>query len=261
MTKQNLAGKIVNSLNRFVNIFGYSFKLNKLPKGVSYTPFNNLHEPVSPMETYAPWKKDTLFLKTYEIIKANTLVDKYRCYELWQLVEQSKKIEGAILEVGVWKGGTAALIANKAKIEGIQDKVFLCDTFKGVVMAKKGKDSFYKDGEHKDTSKKEVEDLLKKFKINNTKILQGTFPTETAKKITSKIFRFCHIDVDVYESAKMTTEWIWSKLSVGGIIVYDDYGFKSCDGVTKFVNEQRAKTDRIIIHNLNGHAIIIKIRN
>jgi O-methyltransferase len=47
---------------------------------------------------------------------------------------------------------------------------------------------------------------------------------------------------------------------IGGIIVFDDYGFSGCGGITKYVNEERNKNDRLIIHNLNGHGIIIKIK-
>ena len=46
---------------------------------------------------------------------------------------------------------------------------------------------------------------------------------------------------------------------IGGIVVYDDYGFKGCDGITTHVNEQIQLQDRFVIHNLNGHAIIIKL--
>lgn len=45
----------------------------------------------------------------------------------------------------------------------------------------------------------------------------------------------------------------------GGIIVYDDFGFQTADGVTKYVEEQRQCADRLVIHNLNGHAVVIKL--
>jgi O-methyltransferase len=89
--------------------------------------------------------------------------------------------------------------------------------------------------------------------------LVGIFPDETSKIVTDDNFRFCHIDVDVYRSAKDIVGWLWPRLVIGGIIVFDDYGFESCDGVARFVNEERNKKDRIVIHNLNGHAILIKI--
>ena len=72
--------------------------------------------------------------------------------------------------------------------------------------------------------------------------------------------RFCHIDVDVYRSARDISEWIWGRLVIGGMIVYDDYGFVGCvDGVTKYIEEQIYLKDRLIIHNLNGHAVVIKL--
>ena len=63
------------------------------------------YEIVSPAATYAPWLPDSSFNDTYKIIKDYTFVDKYRCYELWQLVEESTKLNGALIEIGVWRGG------------------------------------------------------------------------------------------------------------------------------------------------------------
>lgn len=37
-----------------------------------------------------------------------------------------------------------------------------------------------------------------------------------------------------------------------------DYGFSRCDGVAKLVDSMFGSPDRLIVHNLNGHAIVIK---
>jgi len=163
-----------------------------------------------------------------------------------------------LIEVGVWRGGTGALIAKQAKLNDIKGKVYLCDTFTGVVKAGE-KDSSYKGGEHADTSKEKVEEVIKKLKLDNTKILVGIFPEETSKLVNDERFCFCHMDVDVYQSTKDIVEYLWPKLVVGGMVVFDDYGFQGTDGVTSFVNEERNKKDRLVIYNLNGHAILIKI--
>jgi len=42
-------------------------------------------------------------------------------------------------------------------------------------------------------------------------------------------------------------------------MVYDDYGFEVCPGITRLVNEQMGMSDRIVFHNLNGHAIVLKL--
>ena len=237
------------------HIYSFELVVRKLGKGHAID-----HKPIRPVGTYSPWEKDQTFLETFDTIQNFTLVDKYRCFELWSLVEQAAKLQGAIIEIGVWKGGTGALIAQKAKICKIIDPVYLCDTFNGVVKAGP-KDSRYKGGEHGDALRQEVEQLLfKRMHLQGVEILEGIFPEETSQYIDEEQFRFCHIDVDVYQSAKDITEWIWGKMVIGGILVYDDYGFYGCDGITKYVEEQQRLQDRLFIHNLNGHAIIIKLK-
>ncbi len=216
-----------------------------------------------PSANYTPWQGDPDFLNIYHQIKDNTLVDIYRCHELWQLVHKLNTLypNAAILEVGVWRGGTAGIMSQQLTNLKSTATLYLADTFSGV--AKAGvNDSFYKGGEHNDTSQYMVEDVLKnKSKYLNYKILKGIFPDDTAHQIPAdEQFGICHIDVDVYESAKDILEWVWKKLIPGGVVVFDDYGFHSCTGVTKLVEEYRYYPDRQIIHNLNGHAVMIKLK-
>ena len=230
------------------------YEVTKIPKTLAN------YELVRPLATYSPWNKDESFQKVLSSINGFTLVDKYRCFELWKLVEQVSKLQkGSLIEIGVWRGGTGGMIATKALECGISERVYLCDTFTGVVKAG-ANDSTYRNGEHADTSIQLVEDLIfSRMNLNNVDLLQGIFPDQTGHKVENLQFRFCHIDVDVYQSAKDIVDWIWDKLVPGGIIVYDDYGFKGCDGISKQVEEQMMLKDRMIFHNVNGHAIIIKL--
>lgn len=219
---------------------------------------NNPYEDYDIISTYAPWLADFEFMKYFSMIKENTLVDIYRCYELWRLVEESNKLEkGILLEVGVWRGGTGALIAKKSQLLGIDEKVYLCDTFTGVVKAS-SKDNFYIGGEHADTSLNCAYELMERLELNNIEFLKGIFPDETGFNIDDQI-RFCHIDVDVFKSGKEIIDFVWPKLVKGGIVVFDDYGFDACQGITVLVNSLKSDKDKIIIENLNGHAILVKI--
>jgi len=205
---------------------------------------------------------DKEFEEIFRTINPYTLVDEHRCFELWQLVNQSSKLEGAIIEAGVWKGGTAALFGYSAKKSKTQELVYMCDTFEGVVKAS-DRDNIYKGGEHSDASHQEVESLLtNKLQLSNFRILKGIFPEETSALIPANSkFRFCHIDVDVYQSAKDILDWIWGKMVIGGMIVFDDYGFEQCQGITDLIDlEERLKEDRLVLTNLNPHALIIKIK-
>jgi O-methyltransferase len=208
------------------------------------------YEQSFPMATYAPWLSDKRFCEVFARIRSNTFVDKYRCYELWELVRQIEHLPGSVLEVGVWRGGTGCLLAaNTSK------PVILCDTFSGVVKAS-AKDSKYHGGEHSDCSRSMVEQLALGLNVN-VDIREGIFPDDFPE-LARGAFSFVHIDVDVYQSAKEILNSVWPNMPTGGIVVFDDYGFDNCDGITKLVNEFRGRPNTLLIHNLNGHAVMVK---
>lgn len=213
-----------------------------------------------PVATYAPWFNDAVFMNTFEAIKPNTLVDIYRCFELWSLVAQLNKVPGDILEVGVWRGGTGCLMATQAANLNVKRTIFLCDTFSGVVKAT-AKDTHYKGGEHADTTQQVVETLIAQLGLDNTKILKGIFPDETGHAIQDAQIALCHIDVDVYESGLDVFNWANARMGIGAMVVFDDYGFLGCEGITKLANELSLREDFICVANLNGHAVFIKIRS
>ncbi len=215
------------------------------------------HAMAYPISSYAPWQADEEFSRLYSEVRKQTLVDVWRCFELWSLVGELADVPGAIVEVGVWRGGSGAIMAARAKALGISDPVFLCDTWEGVV--KTGElDTYYRDGKHDDTSRETVQKLVQKLGLDNVELLQGIFPEQTADAVGDRALRLCHVDVDVYQSAKDVFDWAWPRLSSGGVAVFDDYGFPACPGVTRFVDEQRGREDRLVLHNLNGHGIVVK---
>ncbi len=212
---------------------------------------------VMPVATYSPWLLDDEFRRLYATVSANTLVDEYRCYELWHLMSQVCDVSGDVLEVGVWRGGTGCLLAARAGQLGIDATVHLCDTFEGVV--KTGdKDDHYRGGEHADTSEDEVRGLASRLDLNNVSIHRGIFPDDAPAELAERSYRFCHIDVDVYQSGKEVFDWVWERMPVGGIVVFDDFGFSSTRGITQLVHELEERAGRVILQNLNGHAVVVK---
>jgi O-methyltransferase len=232
----------------------------KLRRLVSIAAIDDLkYEGIYSQSVYAPWLADAEFRRALAEVRHNTLVDEYRCWELWNLVGQTRSLpDGDVLEVGVWRGGTGCLMARRMMLDGGAGTVHLCDTFAGVVKAG-GQDSGYVGGEHADTSAELVQSLAQRMNLTNVRIHKGMFPDDTAHAIEGRLLRLCHIDVDVYESASQTFDWAWPRLAVGGIVVFDDYGFYSCSGVTRFVNGMIGQSDRLVIYNNNGHALVVKL--
>jgi len=208
---------------------------------------------------YKPWLADGDFLGIFDNVKNYTLVDGLRMYELYKLSTQClSSHEGSLLEVGVYKGGSGALLTQVAK--KYNRRVFLADTFQGIAKAAVEHDPHHKDGDYSDTSMEGVDNYLKRLQLNNYTILKGIFPDATSHLVPdTERFCFCHIDVDVYYSAKHIVEWIWYKLAIGGVIVFDDYGWVGCAGIAKYVDEELSKKlNNIFVHNINGQAIVVK---
>ena len=225
-----------------------NLQLKDYKKGLS-------HSQIYPTASYSPWKDDTGFIELYEKIKYHTLVDIFRCYELYMLGKQLQQTEGDILEVGVWKGGTARLL--RQFVSG-NNNIYLADTFTGVVKASVN-DSLYKGGEHSDTSEDIVKALFGSLAGSNTVFLKGIFPEDTGHVLKGRKFKLVHIDVDTHDSAKDTFAFVWDDVVPGGAVVFDDYGFNGCEGVTLYFNSL-AFSNGLKIYNINGHGIMLKTK-
>ncbi len=207
--------------------------------------------------TYSPWMVDSQFCAVMKNIASHSLLDKMRLYELWQLANQVSHLPGNAIEVGCWRGGAGCLLATRIT-EGTKNvTMFLCDTFRGIVNAGRY-DRFYRGSELADSSETIVADLATRMGIQNVTILTGVFPEETGAQIEGHLFKFAHIDVDVYQSARDAFEWLLPRLVNGAIVVFDDYGFASTNGVRHFIDELQGRADVVIIRNINGQAVIIK---
>lgn len=214
------------------------------------------HSPIS--SDFRPWEADPAFLAAWAVVRDHTMVDQARLYELWELVGQIPSArEGAVLEVGAWRGGSAALMGLRLKALGDERPLIVADTFAGVAKAGE-RDPYYRGGEHADTSLDTVTSFLENLELTNFSVLAGVFPDDTAHRVSVADIVFCHIDVDVYQSARDVFEWTWSRMPAGGIVVFDDYGFLGCEGVTRFVQALSQNHDLVRVGNLNGHAVVVK---
>ncbi len=175
------------------------------------------------------WERQNEFNALYEQVREYTVVSKNRCFMLYQLSKYASNLDGDMAEVGVYKGGTAKLIAKTAPLK----KCHLFDTFSGIPAICTDVD-IHREKDFGDVSLRSVKSLLND--CPNVTFYEGVFP-DTASLIKDKKFALAHIDVDLYESIKYCLEFFYSRMVRGGVIVIDDYESPSCSGMKRAVYE------------------------
>ncbi len=185
----------------------------------------------------------------WKSVCSNTLVDGPRLKQIIQELANVQDIEGDIAEVGVYKGGTALLIAaNTSK------KLFLFDTFEGLPQCDKLLDLHHK-GDFKDTSIRHVDELLTNYSSAYS-IYKGIFPKQNSEYVAHKRFSLVHLDVDIHESVKNCLEFFHTRMVTGGVIIIDDYNFPRTPGAKKATDDFVALHDLIVTPTAQCQAII-----
>lgn len=65
-------------------------------------------------------------------------------------------------------------------------------------------------------------------------VVEGLFP-DTAAPASERRFCFAHCDADTYASTMAFIEFFRPRMSRGGAMVFDDYGWRMCPGVKRAI--------------------------
>lgn len=165
-----------------------------------------------------------------------TLLDNHRLLSLMELGKYAaENADGELIELGVYKGGSAAAVACVLCRAGLQRPFHLCDSFAGLPASQAWE--FHQKGDFGDTDCEAVLRRLGAFLPGFPfDVHRGLF-SETLPKLSEKSFCLAHVDVDLYESVREACAFLYPRMARGGIIVFDDYGAPTCPGATRAVDE------------------------
>jgi O-methyltransferase len=200
-----------------------------------------------------PEKSDKEFLKIALAGDGMTLVSPDRIYVLYCILKQCMNLSGEFWECGVYKGGTAFVMAEMLKKKANPNKLVLFDTFEGMPETLPEIDN-HKKGDFNDT---DVEAVRSRLKFSFVEIAKGLIP-DTFKGRENAQICFAHIDTDLYLSVLDCAAFIYPRLSVGGIMIFDDYGFPSTRGAKKAVDEYFKDKPVVPVILPTGQALVFK---
>ena len=205
------------------------------------------------------WNRNYSFLR--DIFYKNLLYDKeldtsakttiWRTYILVYFAKICSNLSGDYLELGTYKGHTAQVLTKKIDFEKLEKNYLLYDLFE------------WKDGDaHSPLNglmdKNLYSHVCKKFEKNkNVKIVKGPVPDTLHDTIPEKI-AFAHIDMNHWVPEASSLEMILPKMSLGAVIVFDDYGW-FCYHQQKIALDPIAKEyGQEILELPTGQGILIK---
>tara|TARA_Y100000768_G_scaffold371105_1_gene337503 strand:- start:8 stop:727 length:720 start_codon:yes stop_codon:yes gene_type:complete len=188
-----------------------------------------------------------------------------RSYFLLKYFESVKDMPESILEVGVLKGFSGLFLEQLETIynnKSSKSKIFLIDSFEGLSEIKKedyvsNNNSFQHDQGHFKVNYEEVKNLFSSKK--NVQIIKGWIPEIFKELDSNNLYKFIHLDVDLYEPTITTLNYIFDKVVKGGIIITDDFDSRAFPGNRKAWQE--FFTNKNILNSIalpSGQAVYIK---
>lgn len=157
-------------------------------------------------------------------IKTTTTLDEF-AYIIGVL--HSLNCKGDMAEIGVYNGGSAQMIRE------ISDgKLYLFDTFTGIIGEQILDYENYKDGEYR-CPVEEVKRNLSDYK--DIEYYEGDI-FRTKSLVKRKKFKFIHIDLDIYSPLQNILDFFYDRLLKGGVMIISNHD-DAHPGVIKAVKE------------------------
>lgn len=232
---------------------GLGLGVHRLPKTSRTGPIPDaaFYQPL-----FSPWLGYAAFERYYALAAPYTLVSRDRCYQLYALLRHALAVPGDVWECGVFRGGTAAMLAAilaEHDASGSR-RLHLFDSFAGMPATDATRDLHHA-GDFQDTSLAAVRRVVGRPDV--VEFHAGYIPRTFAGLEQARL-AFVHVDVDIYQSVVDCCAFTFPRLSSGGVMVFDDYGFPTCPGARVAVDEFAAATGVVPIVLPTGQAIIIK---
>lgn len=178
-------------------------------------------------------------IKIIDEVRPWTLTSAERIYAVIQAVRYicASPIEGAIVECGVWKGGSMAAVAKTLlQMQDVRRDLYLFDTFEGMTepttqdvdySGKQASEIMLEDSGYRcaDAPLQQVKEVLYGTGYPKEKIhfVQGRVE-ETIPASAPDTISLLRLDTDWYASTKHELVHLFPRLSRAGVIIIDDYG-------------------------------------
>ncbi len=176
-----------------------------------------------------------------------------RKFALRELLKLALRRPGDLAECGVFRGATAFLMGKAIRRAGGGRTLHLFDSFAGLSQPEAADGGYWQPGSLA-CGLADVQANLHDF-ADLVAYHPGWIPLRFQEVAGG---RFCcvHIDVDLYQPTRDALAFFYTRMVTGGVIVCDDYGFDTCPGARRAMDEFFATRTEPVIHLPTGQGIV-----
>lgn len=178
------------------------------------------------------WWNDPQFNAYLDYFGEREGFNTHRKWMLWQLLRLVGHVSGDTAECGTFEGASSWLIC--AADPAHKRKHHLFDSFEGLSEPESVDGSHWKAGDM--AAGEDVVQLALKPFADQLVFHKGWIPARFCD-VESRAFSFVHVDLDLRQPTLDSVEFFYPRLSPGGILLCDDYGFRTCPGATNAIDE------------------------
>jgi O-methyltransferase len=196
------------------------------------------------------WFEDDAFFRALRRFEPNSDRSADRKYLLRSLLALVAELPGDTAEAGVYRGASSWLICEALAGAGKTHHAF--DSFEGL-SAPGAWDHGWRAGELRG-DEASVRALLEPY---GARVHKGWIPASFDGSEVQDLC-FAHVDVDLYEPTVESMRFFYPRLVPGGMILCDDYGFTTCAGARRAIDEFMTGRSEPLIHLPTGQALMVK---
>jgi O-methyltransferase len=175
-----------------------------------------------------------------------------RKYFLNQTLRLLPGVAGDLVECGVYNAASAYLMCQFARL---QDRhVYLFDSCQGLSEPTTADGSYWVKGALS-MAENVIHHNLEEFRCYT--LLKGWIP-ERFPEVGDRRFCFVHIDVDLYQPTLDSLEFFYGRLNTRGVMLFDDYGFCTCPGARRAIDEFFEDKPENVVLVPTGQAFLIR---
>ncbi|HBN74301.1 MAG TPA: macrocin O-methyltransferase [Planctomycetaceae bacterium] len=201
---------------------------------------------------------DPIDLSNIERVMPFTMLSPDRLYAFMQATRHicHANIPGAVVECGVWKGGAVmSSLLTMRDMNRTDREYFLYDTFEGMPMPSESDKKYDGDKLLTDFQERQIgEDGSSWCRGEFNEVQENVYGTgydparihfikgkveETIPHTLPDQIAILRLDTDWYESTRHELEYLYPRLSPGGVLIIDDYGH--WEGARQAVDEYFAE--------------------